>query len=120
MNTEAQIGHISKGELSKARIIYILFGLGFIFPLLAGAGLVYAYASKGKSMELDSHLRFQIRTFWIGLLLMIVGGVTIFFLIGYAILLLWFVWAVIRVLSGFMAAGRGVPISHPTTLGFTV
>ncbi len=106
-------------DLGPARIIYILFGLGFFLPLLTVAGVIYAYMSRGKSSVLDSHIRFQLRTFWVGLVMVIVGGVLAIFLVGYLVLLIWFLWTVIRIISGFLIAGKGQSVQTPGSFGFT-
>lgn len=108
-----------QADLGPARIIYILFGLGFFLPILTVAGVIYAYMSRGKSSALDSHIRFQVRTFWIGLAMVIAGGILAFFLVGYIVLLVWFLWTVIRVISGFVVAGNGQSVQNPGGFGFT-
>ncbi|MGP9791954.1 DUF4870 family protein [Roseinatronobacter sp. NSM] len=107
-----------QADLGAARIIYILFGLGFFLPLLTAAGVIYGYMSRGKSSALDSHIRFQLRTFWIGFAMVITGGILAVFMVGYLILLFWFLWTVIRIISGFLTAGKGHPVQNPAGLAF--
>jgi len=119
MTTETLSHPRLRADLGPARIIYILFGLGFFLPILTVAGVIYGYISRGKSSALDSHIRFQLRTFWIGLAMVIIGGILAFVVVGYLVLLVWFLWTVIRVISGFLLAGKGRSVQNPGGLGFT-
>ncbi|TVQ38998.1 MAG: hypothetical protein EA356_02075 [Geminicoccaceae bacterium] len=59
---------------------------------------------------MDTHLAFQIRTFWIGLALTVAGTLLTLVLVGYVVLAFWFVWTLARVISGFLLLNRGEPI----------
>lgn len=98
-------------DLMPAKIIYGLYAVGYLVALTTLAGVVYAYMSRGKDAVLDSHLRFQIRTFWISLLLAVVGMVTMMVGIGFLVWAFLAVWGLIRVVSGFLLANDGKPIS---------
>jgi uncharacterized membrane protein len=60
-----------------------------------------------------SHFRFQVRTFWIGLVYLVVGVVTLHIVIGGLILLWWVVWTLIRCVKGILALNAGEPIGDP-------
>ena len=45
---------------------------------------------------LATHYRFQIRTFWIGILYLVVGTILTVVIVGIAILFWWFVWSLVR------------------------
>ncbi|WP_304620896.1 DUF4870 family protein [Paracoccus sediminilitoris] len=98
-------------DLMPAKIIYGLYAVGYLVALTTLAGVVYAYMSRGKNPVLDTHLRFQIRTFWISLLLAVVGMVTMMVGIGFLVWAFLAVWGLIRVVSGFLLANDGKPIS---------
>jgi uncharacterized membrane protein len=93
-------------------IIYILYFAGFLFGVSALAGLIMAYVQRSDSDDpvLASHYRYQIRTFWFGLLYFVIGILTTFLLIGYIILLFWLVWTLIRIIKGFSAWDKGIAI----------
>ncbi|MEJ6394721.1 hypothetical protein V8J82_15765 [Gymnodinialimonas sp. 2305UL16-5] len=101
----------------SAFIIYILYAVGFALALTALAGVVYAYIERGKDPGLDTHLSFQIRTFWWGLLMLAVGVPTSFVLIGLPILLFWAVWTLVRIITGIQLAHAQRPISGVEMLG---
>jgi len=100
-----------------AIITYAVFAGSFIIAFAAIGGLIYAYVEKGKDPNVDTHLDFMIQTFWIGLIFFVIGFVTAFFLIGFLILLAWFVWVVIRMITGFQLAQKGEPIRGTELMG---
>lgn len=93
-------------------IIYILYFAGFLFGVSALAGLIMAYVNRSDEDDavLASHYRYQIRTFWFGLLYFFIGILTTFLLVGYIILIFWAVWTLIRIVKGFSAWDKGVAI----------
>lgn len=103
--------------LQSAIIIYVLYGAGVVFPLAALAGLIYAYVERGKDATLDTHLSFQIATFWWGLLMIVVGLVLMLFIVGILVWLFWFVWLVVRLITGFQLADANKPISGTEVFG---
>jgi uncharacterized membrane protein len=88
-------------KASTTKIIYILYLVGMVLPLLTLIGLVIAYVNKEDSDDwLQSHYQYQIRTFWIGLLFSAVSGVLTTVIIGYFFLLATALWFVIRCVKG--------------------
>jgi uncharacterized membrane protein len=67
---------------------------------------------------LRTHYHFQIRTFWIGLLYLFVGGITASIFIGWLILLFWLIWYVVRCVRGLKLASEGTPVPNPATWWF--
>ena len=103
--------------LQSAIIIYALYGGGIVFPLAALAGLIFAYVERGKDPVLDTHLSFQISTFWWGLLMLTVGFVLAFFIVGLFLWLFWFVWLIVRLITGFQLAQANRPVSGIEMMG---
>ena len=84
-----------------ARIVYILYLVGIIFFITAIVGVVIAYIyERDASWWLKGHYRFQIRTFWIGVLYALVGIILILPIVGgisfVICCLLWVIWIIIR------------------------
>jgi len=54
---------------TPAVLVYVLYGLGYFLrgPVLAGLIIAYVKLDE-RDTVMESHYRFQIRTFWIGLL----------------------------------------------------
>jgi uncharacterized membrane protein len=99
--------------------VYILYLVGFLTGITVLVGLTIAYLQRDKTDRISqSHFRFQIKTFWIGLLYFFVGFLTLHFGIG-ALILLWYViWTVIRCVKGLLALNMGEPIRNPNSWWF--
>ena len=67
---------------------------------------------------LESHYRFQIRTFWIGLVYLLVGLVLSFVFIGFLVILFWVVWLVIRCIKGMKVLDQKEKHPNPTSWMF--
>jgi len=101
------------------QLVYLLYFGGFIVGVLALIGLVLAYVNRDKATALErSHYDFQISTFWRGLVILLVGIVTAFFMIGWLIILFWVVWTIIRNVKGLTALGRGEAMPADIGWGF--
>ena len=85
-----------------AKIIYVLYLVGFAAGITLVIGVVMAYVNKDEAPEwLQTHYRFQIRTFWLALLYCVAGFVLMFVLIGFLVWLLTAIWLIVRVIKGF-------------------
>ena len=98
-------------DLMAAKLIYGLYALGYAVAVTALVGVVYAYLSRGRDAVLDTHLTFQIRTFWISLAIGFLAVATLLIGIGFLIWAFLAVWGLLRVLSGFLLAHEGKPVS---------
>jgi uncharacterized membrane protein len=77
-------------------------------------GVIIAHVKASSADEiLRSHYRFQIRTFWIGLLYLVLGWLLVYVLIGILILLWWLVWSMVRIIKGMVVLNDGRPIAKP-------
>ena len=76
--------------------------------------MIIAHVQKGSGdAMLESHYDFQIRTFWIGVLYIVVGTVLHGVLIGFLIWAWWFIWSLIRNIKGILALNENRPIANP-------
>jgi uncharacterized membrane protein len=99
-----------------ALAVYVLYGLGYFTGITALMGVIIAHVKVDDAEEvLWSHYRFQIRTFWIGLLYLSVGFLLSVVLIGLPILLWWFVWSLIRIVKGGLLLIEHKPIVDPAS-----
>jgi uncharacterized membrane protein len=98
-----------------ALIVYILYFAGYLTGLMTSLiGVIIAHIQVGTAEPmLASHYRFQIRTFWIGALYLVVGGILVWVLIGFLVLLWWFVWSLVRNIKGILALNENRPIADP-------
>jgi uncharacterized membrane protein len=99
--------------------VYILYLVGFLTGITALVGVIIAYLQRDKTDQIGrSHFQFQITTFWVGLLYLIVGAITAHFAIGALIIIWWFVWTIIRCVKGLLALNEGKPIAAPNSWWF--
>jgi uncharacterized membrane protein len=127
--------HVSYAEYedkTMPAVCYALYLLAFATGITAVIGLIIAYsqrASAGPAMQ--SHYTFLIRTFWIGLVLAVVGGIVggVLFAIGalLTVILIGFpimalagaIWAVaaiwygVRCIVGLVYLSRGEAYPRP-------
>ncbi|HNH93233.1 hypothetical protein [Accumulibacter sp.] len=88
----------------------------FVFgvPSLLAVILNYVKRSEVRGTWLDSHFRWQIRTFWFTLLWLVVYGFLIVTLIGiplaWVLILFLGLWVSYRVIRGWLALGEGKSI----------
>jgi len=99
--------------------VYILYFFGYVTGITTLIGIMIAYLqNRSASSELRSHFTFQIRTFWIGLLFLVVGGILLHMGIGILVLLLGFGWSLMRNVKGILALNRNEPIANPDSWMF--
>ena len=100
-------------------VIYILYLASFITGITPLIGVVLAYVNRGGAPAwLETHYTFLIRTFWIGLLYTVIGGVTLIFIVGWLVLLAASVWLIVRCAKGLSWLDRNEPVPDPYTWGF--
>jgi uncharacterized membrane protein len=102
-----------------ALVVYILYFAAYFTGLTGLIGVIIAHVQVDSADELlRTHYRFQIRTFWIGLLYLVVGTILLFVVIGIAVLFWWFVWSLVRNVKGVLALNENRPIANPTSWMF--
>jgi uncharacterized membrane protein len=102
-----------------AKIIYVLYLVGLATGITALIGVIMAYVNKDDAPDwLKTHYQFQIRTFWIGLLYCVIGGILTIVLIGFLVLLVWAIWLILRVIKGFKHLERQEPVPNYETWMF--
>lgn len=100
-------------ETSSAKtittLVYALHAASFFIGITALVAIVINYVKLGdvRGSWLESHFRWQIRTFWFSLLWAVLGFLTVVFVIGYLILILNVVWVVYRVARGWLRLADG-------------
>ncbi|HEX5211688.1 MAG TPA: hypothetical protein VFW22_08140 [Pseudolabrys sp.] len=103
---------VSDTQLAFA--VYVLYLVGFFTAITALVGVIIAYAQVDKADDmLRTHYRFQIRTFWIGLVYVVIGALSAIVIVGFFILLWWFIWTLVRCVKGLLALNEGRPIANP-------
>jgi len=97
-----------------AGAVYLLYGASYFTGISVLIGVIIAHVKVGDADPmLQSHYRFQIRTFWIGLLYVAIGTPLCLVLIGFPILAWWFIWSLIRIVKGGLLVIEHKPIVNP-------
>ena len=103
-------------------IVYLLYFAAYIFGITALIGVIIAHVRfPDANLLLRSHYQFQIRTFWIGVLYLLVGTIlafAIFPVIGYAVFIWWLIWSLVRNVKGLLALNDHKPIRDPASWMF--
>jgi uncharacterized membrane protein len=104
------------GEGDTAKLVYILYLASLIVGITAIIGVIVAYVNRGDAPDwVQTHYRFQIRTFWIGVLYGLISLITVFILIGFLFALFTLVWWIVRCAKGLQRQSRGEAYDNPTT-----
>ena len=113
------VTRIGAAGANNANLVYILYLAGFLLAITPIIGLVMAYVNRDKAEPwLQTHYTFQIRTFWIGVLYSVIGGLLCLILIGFAVLLLVTIWYIVRCVQGMSALSNGQPVANPQSWMF--
>lgn len=118
MNTVVDAGSAKTSEeLASLKtittVVYALQALSFAFGVTALVGLIINYVKRDDvaGTLYESHFNWQIRTFWWGLLWGVLGSILIFaFGLGLVVLFVAWVWAIYRVVKGWLKLNDGKPV----------
>ena len=93
-------------------VIYALYAFSYFAGITAIIGIVINYIKLEEvaGTWLESHFRWQMRTFWYGLLWAVVGIATLFILIGFVILFANCIWIIYRVIKGWLNFNDNKPM----------
>ncbi len=98
--TEEQL----KSLKTLTAVNYGLYAAALVFPITAIVAIVINYVKKDDvaGTWLESHFRWQIRTFWFGLLWAVLGVITYVIVIGWLILVVDCIWIIYRIVKGWL------------------
>lgn len=106
-------------DTTVAFLVYLLYFLSYFTGITAVAGVIIAHVQIDTADPmLQTHYRFQIRTFWIGLFYFVVGVVLAAAMVGIVILFFWFIWSLVRNIRGVLALNEKRPIPNPESWMF--
>jgi uncharacterized membrane protein len=97
---------------SLATLVYALQAASFLVGITFIIAVVVNYLKQDevRGTIAQSHFRWQIRTFWFGLLWSFVGAVLALVLVGYLILFANAIWIIYRILKGWLALNENKDI----------
>lgn len=100
-----------------AKIIYVLYLVAIVIGITSIIAVIMAYVYRSDAADwLQSHYRFQIRTFWIGILYGLIGGLILSLVpVPRLIMLLIVLWLGIRCVKGLKFLSRQQPHPDPAT-----
>lgn len=106
VNESAEESDDTRRQMSFVALLYLLILLGFVTAWLTAVVAVimnYLKLTDVRHTWLASHYRWQLRTFWYGLLWLIIGIITIpLLLLGYIVLFINGIWVLYRIVKGWI------------------
>lgn len=102
----------AKSAKTLTTIIYALYAASFFSVITALVAIIINYVKKEDvaGTFLESHFRWQIRTFWFGLLWGIVGAITMLIAVGWFVLIANGVWIIYRIVKGWLRLNDNRPM----------
>lgn len=95
-------------------VIYILQTTSFLVGITFLVALIINYVKLDdvRGSWLESHFRWQIRTFWYSVLWTVLGLATVVLGVGYLILFVAMVWLIYRIAKGWIYLLDGKPMNR--------
>jgi uncharacterized membrane protein len=99
-------------EKTVTAVVYGLHLLSFVFGISFIAAIIVNYVKRDdvRNTWLESHSRWQIRTFWFSVFWIVLGVVTSVILIGNLILAACWIWILYRAIKGLLRLHDGRPM----------
>lgn len=93
-------------------VVYALQAAGFIVGISWIVGVVINYVKREDvaGTWLESHFRWQIRTFWFGLLWGVLGWLLVIVFVGFAVLFADAIWVIYRIVKGWLNLSENRPM----------
>jgi uncharacterized membrane protein len=101
-----------KSLKTVATIVYVLQALGFFNGITWIAAVIINYVKREDvaGTWLESHFRWQIRTFWFGLLWALLGVILFVLIVGWFILAADAIWIIYRIVKGWLNLSENRPM----------
>jgi uncharacterized membrane protein len=98
-----------------AIVVWVLYLLAFVTFVSLIIGVIIAYVKRDglAGTPYESHMVSAIRTFWISLIVGIIGALLTVVGVGFVILVLLALWQLFRSVRGLIRAIDGQPIENP-------
>jgi uncharacterized membrane protein len=110
---ENVIADKERGLKTIATVVYALQAAGFFSGITWLVAVIIDYVKRDDAAGtwLEPHIRWQIRTFWWGLLWGLIGGILSLILIGWLVLAANAVWIIYRIVKGWLRLAKGREVS---------
>jgi uncharacterized membrane protein len=95
----------AKSAKTLTMVLYVLYAASILIGITAIVAVIVNYVKKDAvaGTWIESHFRWQIRTFWFSMLWAVVGILLTMVVIGWVVLLADVVWVIYRVIKGAVA-----------------
>ena len=105
----------SVSDKSLTSLIYLFYALSLVLGVTALVAIVMNYVKRDdvQGTWLESHFRWQIRTFWFSLLWGLLGVITFLLIVGWFILIADLLWFIYRIVKGWIRLNDGKPMYAP-------
>ena len=102
----------TKSAKTLTTIIYALYAASFLVVITVIVAIIMNYVKKEDvaGTFLESHFRWQIRTFWFGLLWGVLGGITMLIVVGWFVLIADSIWIIYRIVKGWLQLNQNKPM----------
>lgn len=106
---------VPENDKLAMHVVYALYALSVVLAIPGMFGVILAWLKRGDvaGSYLESHVVWQVRTFWIWLAMWVAGAVLVFVLIGWLVLGAAQLWLVYRIIKGWLLLIDGRPIERP-------
>jgi uncharacterized membrane protein len=93
-------------------IIYALYAASLFIGVTCLVAIVMNYLKKDDvaGTFLESHFRWQMRTFWFGMLWTVIGVITFIIIIGWFVLGAAYMWFIYRIVKGWLHLSENKPM----------
>jgi uncharacterized membrane protein len=93
-------------------VVYGLYAASFFVGITAIVAIVINYIKREDvaGTLVESHFRWQIRTFWFALLWGVLGAITLIVVVGWLILMANGVWIIYRIAKGWLRLNENKPM----------
>lgn len=112
MEIAAMTDEKTKSAKSLTTIIYALYASSLLLGITIIVAIIVNYIKKDDvaGTWLESHFRWQVRTFWFGLLWAVLGFITVFFVVGWFVLIANGIWFIYRIVKGYLRLNDNKPM----------
>jgi uncharacterized membrane protein len=112
METTTVTDEKTKSAKTLTTIIYALYAASLLVGITCLVAIVINYIKKEDvaGSFLESHFRWQIRTFWFSLLWGVIGVITFIVIIGWFVLIADLIWFIYRIAKGWLNLNDNKPM----------
>ena len=109
---DQKAGEKAKMDQQMTTAIYVLYAVALLVGITYLAAIVMYYVKRDDITDpvLQSHWRWQARTFWYSLLWSLIGIATMVVIIGFFILFANLIWYIYRVVKGWTRLNENKPM----------